>query len=174
MTCEEGSITLLLPGHEDFVLHARESDIPPGDIAMTLVIRRMHKDHGTQAADGVDDALLSLREKTPLIVDWDHPEQSRLVYDRVIPGVVELDRSIRAVLSANPGICLRQLAPDRWSPGDVFTKASVAGAVGLQQNTLGGAVKGSIAGGGAVSLWWSGLEFVTVIERSTGVGKFAA
>jgi hypothetical protein len=72
----------------------------------------------------------------------------------------------------NPTICLRQLSSAHWSGGDVFVSTSVAAAIGLQPNTLGGAVKGSKAAGGAVSVWFSeDSSYVNVLQTSRVNGE---
>ena len=67
------------------------------------------------------------------------------------------DMSIVAILAAHDEVgiktWLRRSSDDRWSPGDVFARASILPLVGMEPNSFGCAVKGSKLAGGAVSLF---------------------
>ena len=89
-------------------------------------------------------------------VDWESPEDSRILFGRCIRSPVLYDKSICAILAAHaeagiPTFVYRS-RDDRWSPGDVFARASVLPLIGIEPHSFGASVKGSKAAGGAVSL----------------------
>ena len=92
-------------------------------------------------------------------LDWASPEDSRILFDRCITSPVLYDKSICAILAAHAeaGILtfVHRSRDDRWSPGDVFARASVLPLIGIEPHSFPCAVKGSEAAGGAVSLFLS-------------------
>ena len=68
----QGSFTMLLPGDEDYIKHGRTTTMAPGstDFAITLVLRLMHPQKGTNAAAEVMSCATVLT--TPnRVSDWD-------------------------------------------------------------------------------------------------------
>ena len=167
----QGSFTMLLPGDEEYIKHGRTTTMAPGstDFAITLVLRLMHPQKGTNAAADVMSGATVLT--TPnRVSDWENLAESKILTCRTIMGQVPWDRSIRQILEQNPGLLIPATQDcSHFSPGDIITSSAGSEMLSLEPSVLMGSVKGSSAAGGAVAIYLN-HDYVTILERSTVAG----
>ena len=164
---KQGS-TMLLPGGEGYIKHGRATAMTPGsdEFTITLVIRLMHLQKGTNAVPAVMSGSTCLT--TPnRASDWGGLAAPKILTCRTIMGEVIKDRSTWLILEQNPGLLISATYDSRHSsPGGIATSSAGPGVLSIEPSVLMGSVKGSIAAGGAVAIYLN-HDYVTILQRDT-------